>query len=337
MKLILDAMGGDNAPLEIIKGAAIAAKEYPDTQIVLVGKEDEIRNVAEREKISLEQMSIMGADEVVTMEDSPRSVVSAKKNSSMAVGLRALASGEGDVFVSTGNTGALMTGATMYVKCISGVKRGAIATVLPMERPLLLIDAGSNVTVTADMLCKFALLGSVYMEKVFGVENPRVGLLNNGIEEHKGTPITLEAHAMLKELGGINFVGNIEASQIPFDNCDVLVTDGFTGNIVLKTMESFSKFLLGKLKAMYKENAVTLLSAAMVKGKFGKLKKKFSASEYGGAPFLGIAKPVFKAHGSSDAAAIKNAIRMAREYVLNGAQTVFERRIGECISETNGE
>ena len=331
MKLILDAMGGDNAPLEIVKGAAIAAKEYPDTEIVLVGRETEIRDAAEKEKISFEHMSIMNADEVITMEDSPRSVVSTKKNSSMAVGLRALAAGEGDVFVSTGNTGALMTGATMYIKCVNGVKRGAIATMLPMERPLLLIDAGSNVTVTADMMCKFAVLGSVYMERVFGVEKPRVGLLNNGAEEHKGTPLTVEVYGMLKKLDGINFVGNIEGNQIPFNNCDVLVADGFTGNIVLKTMEGFSKFLLGKLKAMYKQNAVTLLSAAMVKGKFSKLKKEFDASEYGGAPFLGIAKPVFKAHGGSDAAAVKNAIARAREYILEGTHPLIEERIKNSL------
>lgn len=337
MKLILDAMGGDNAPLETVKGAVLAAKEYPDTEIVIVGREAEIRDAAEKEKISLESMSVMNADEVITMEDSPRSVVSTKKNSSMAVGLRALAAGEGDAFVSTGNTGALMTGATMYVKCIKGIKRGAIATMLPMERPLLLIDAGSNVTVTADMFCKFALLGSAYMEKAFGVEKPRVGLLNNGAEEHKGTPLTVEAHQMLKSLGGINFVGNIEGNQIPFNSCDVLVTDGFTGNIVLKTMEGFSKFLLGNLKAMYKENAVTLLSAAMVKGKFGKLKKKFDASEYGGAPFLGIAKPVFKAHGGSNAAAVKSAIARAREYLLNDAQSFIEGCIGEAAAEADGE
>lgn len=332
MKLIIDAMGGDNAPLEILKGAVLAAKEYGDTELILVGRELELRELADKENISLDGMTLVDAPEVVTMEDSPRSVVSTKKNSSMAVGLRALASGEGDAFISAGNTGALMTGSTMYVKCVKGVKRGAIATVLPMERPVLMIDSGSNITVTPELLVQFAILGTAYMEKVFGVENPRVGLLNNGTEEHKGTPVMQEAYGLLSNQSGINFVGNIEGKQIPFDGCDVLVTDGFTGNIVLKTIEGISKFLLKKLKGMYMQNVVTKLSAAMIKGKFGELKKEFDSSEYGGAPFLGIAKPVFKAHGSSDANAIKNAVGKAREYVLGGVSALIDERIGESMN-----
>lgn len=332
MKLIIDAMGGDNAPLEILKGAALAAEEYKDTELVLVGREAELRALAAGEKISLEGMTVIDAPEVVTMEDSPRAVVSTKKNSPMAVGLRALAAGEGDAFISAGNTGALMTGATMYVKCVKGVKRGAIATVLPMERPVLLIDSGSNVTVTPELLLQFGILGTAYMEKVFGVKSPRVGLLNNGTEEHKGTPVMQEAYSLMAKQSGINFVGNIEGKQIPFDGCDVLVTDGFTGNIVLKTVEGVSKFLLKKLKGMYMQNIVTKLSALMVKGKFGELKKEFDASEYGGAPFLGIAKPVFKAHGSSDANAIKNAVGKAREYVLGGVSSLIDERIAESVS-----
>jgi len=332
MKLIIDAMGGDNAPLEILKGAALAAEEYTDTELVLVGKEAELRDLAEREGVSLEHMTLVDAPEIVTMEDSPRAVVSTKKNSSMALGLRALASGEGDAFISAGNTGALMTGATMYVKCVKSVKRGAIATVLPMERPVLLIDSGSNVTVTPELLLQFGILGTAYMEKVFGVKSPRVGLLNNGTEEHKGTPVMQEAYSLMSNRNGINFVGNIEGKQIPFDGCDVLVTDGFTGNIVLKTVEGVSKFLMKKLKGMYMQNIVTKLSAVMIKGKFGVLKKEFDASEYGGAPFLGIAKPVFKAHGSSDANAVKNAVGKAREYVLGGVAALIDERIAESMS-----
>ncbi|MBQ8551228.1 MAG: phosphate acyltransferase PlsX [Clostridia bacterium] len=327
MKLILDAMGGDNAPAEIIKGAALAVSEYSDVELIVTGREAEIREICKRDNISLERITLVDCPEVVTMEDSPRSVVAAKKNSSMGIGLRRLAEGEGEAFISAGNTGALMTGATVLVHCASGVKHGAIATVLPMEKPLLLIDSGSNVTVTPELLVQFAILGSIYTKEVLGVEDPRVGLLNNGTEEHKGTPLMVEAHKQLAATDGINFVGNIEGKQLPFGECDVLVTDGFTGNIVLKTIEGMSKFILGKLKAMYKKNPVNMLSAALIKGEFGKLKKEFDAGEYGGAPFLGIAKPVFKAHGSSDALAVKNAVRQAREYVLHDVGAMINERI----------
>lgn len=334
MKLILDLMGGDNAPLEILKGAALAVREYPDVELTVVGREAEIRDIAARENISLERMTFINAPDVVTMEDSPRAVVSTKKDSSMAVGLRALANGEGDAFISAGNTGALMTGATMLVKCVDGIKRAAIATVLPMERPLLLIDSGSNVVVTPDLLYQFGILGSAYMEKVFGIEAPRVGLLNNGTEEHKGTPVMVDAYKLLSDSEQISFVGNIEGKQIPFDSCDVLVTDGFTGNVVLKTIEGLSKFILKKLKTMYKKNPKNMLSAALVKGEFASLKKEFDAGEYGGAPFLGIKKPVFKAHGSSDAEAIKNAVRQAREYVKNDVQKLICEKISASVNKT---
>ncbi len=335
MKLILDAMGGDNAPAEIVKGAVMAVSEYPDIELILVGKKDEIINCAENNRLSLKKIVVIDAPEVVDMEDSPRSVVSTKKNSSMAVGLKALANGEGAAFISAGNTGALMTGSTMIVKCVPGIKRAAIATVLPMERPVLLIDSGSNVTVTPELLCQFGTLGSVYMENVFGVESPRVGLLNNGTEEHKGTPVTAESYRLLNEADGINFVGNIEGKQIPFDECDVLVTDGFTGNIVLKTIEGLSKFILKKLKTMYKKNPINMLSAAMIKGEFSSLRKEFDASEYGGAPFLGIVRPVFKAHGSSDAVAIKNALRQAREYVKRDVAGLICTRFAVVGTENN--
>ena len=332
MKLILDAMGGDNAPCEIVRGAALAVAEYPDVELILMGAESEIRAICDKEGLSLERITVIDCPDAVTMEDNPRSVVSNKKNSSMAMGLKALAAGDGEAFISAGNTGALMTGATLYVHCIKGITRAAIATVLPMEKPLLLLDSGSNVSVTPEYLQQFAILGSVYMEQVFGIENPRVGLLNNGTEEHKGTPVMVEAHKLLASTSGINFVGNIEGKQIPFAECDVLVTDGFTGNIVLKTIEGLSKFILKKLKGMYKKNIINMLSAAMIKGEFTTLKKEFDSSEYGGAPFLGISKPVFKAHGSSDANAIKNAVRQAREYVLRGVPAIIDARIEKNLA-----
>lgn len=332
MKLILDAMGGDNAPLEIMKGAALAIREFPDVELLIAGREQELRELCAKEGISVERMTFLDAPDVVTMEDNPQAVVMSKKNSSMGLGLRALAAGEGEAFISAGNTGALMTGATLLVRCVKGIKRAAIATILPMEQPLLMIDSGSNVTVTPENMLQFAILGNVYMEKVFGIASPRVGLLNNGTEEHKGTPDVQEAYKLLSAAQGINFVGNIEGKQIPFAECDVLVTDGFTGNIVLKTIEGLSKFILKKLKGMYYKNFINKLSALMIKGEFSALKKSFDASEYGGAPFLGISKPVFKAHGSSDASAIKNAVRQAREYVKSDVSAVLAKRIADAFA-----
>ncbi len=333
MKLIIDAMGGDNAPAEILKGAALAVAEYSDVELVLTGKEAELRKICADEKISTERFTFMDAVEVVTMEDNPTSVVMSKKNSSMALGLKALAAGDGEAFISAGNTGALMTGATLYVRCVKGIKRAAIATVLPMEKPLLMVDSGSNVTVTPEYLQQFGILGSIYAEKVLGVKSPKVGLLNNGTEEHKGTPIVADAYKLLSSTESINFVGNIEGNMIPFAKCDVLVTDGFTGNVVLKTIEGLSKYILKKLKAMYFRSFINKLSALMIKGEFGALKKSFDASEYGGAPFLGISKPVFKAHGSSDAAAIKNAIRQAREYVNKDVSAIIAQRIADTLED----
>ncbi len=327
MKLILDAMGGDHAPLAMIKGAAMALERFEDVELIIVGREAELRALCEEEKLSTSRMTFLDAPEVVTMEDAPQAVVMSKKNSSMAVGLRALAAGEGEAFISAGNTGALMTGATLLVRCVKGIKRAAIATVLPMEQPLLLVDSGSNVVVTAENMVQFAVLGSVYMERVFGIKKPRVGLLNNGTEEHKGTPIVQEAHHLLSNAEGIRFVGNIEGKDIPFACCDVLVTDGFTGNVVLKTIEGLSKFILQKLKGMYFKNLKNKLSALLIKGEFRLLKKSFDAGEYGGAPFLGIQKPVFKAHGSSDATAVMNAIRQARAYVADDVSAKFAEQM----------
>lgn len=337
MNIILDAMGGDNAPLEILKGAADAVREYPDVELTLVGQEKTIRDLCAAENIPLERIKIIDAPDVITMEDSAQTVVMSKKNSSMSVGLKTLAAGGGDAFISAGNTGALMTGATLLVRCVKGVKRAAIATILPMEKPVLMIDSGSNVNVTPEFLAQFGILGSVYMEQVFGVANPRAGLLNNGTEEHKGTQTMIDAYALLSKTEGINFVGNIEGKAIPFGACDVLVTDGFTGNIVLKTIEGLSKFMMKKLKGIFMKNALNKLSALIIKKEFSSLKKSFDSSEYGGAPFLGISKPVFKAHGSSDARAVKNAIRQAKEYLEKGVPDIIDERIAADLAKKSAD
>ncbi len=317
MKVLLDAMSGDNAPLEIIKGAAMAAEAYPDHKLVLVGDENVISDVSVKNNISLEGIEILHAPTAITMEDKPMAVVREKRDSSMSVGLKQLSLGEGDAFVSAGNTGALITGATLIVKRIKGINRAAIATVIPLDNPILLIDAGANLTVTSDNICQFAFMGAKYMERVYGIDRPRVGQLNNGTEYNKGNALQVESFQLLSE-SGLNFVGNVESKALPFNVCDVLVTDGFTGNILLKSIEGMGKFMLHTLKDVLYTNLATKVSALTMKEKIKDMKHRFDASEHGGAPLLGISRPVIKAHGSSDAVAIKNAVRQAVSFVEGG-------------------
>ena len=317
MKILLDAMSGDNAPLEIIKGAAMAAKAYPEHKLVLVGDENVISDVCVKHNISVEGIEILHAPTAITMEDKPLAVVREKRDSSMSVGLKQLSQGEGDAFVSAGNTGALITGATLIVKRIKGINRAAIATVLPLDNPILLIDAGANLTVTSDNICQFAFMGAKYMERIYEIDRPRVGQLNNGTEYNKGNTLQVESFQLLSE-SGLNFVGNVESKALPFNVCDVLVTDGFTGNILLKSIEGMGKFMLHTLKDVFYTNLATKVSALTMKDKIKDMKHRFDASEHGGAPLLGISRPVIKAHGSSDANAIKNAVRQAISFVEGG-------------------
>ncbi len=317
MKILLDAMSGDNAPLEIIKGASMAAKAYPDHQLVLVGDENVISDICVKHDISIAGIELLHAPTAITMEDKPLAVVREKRDSSMSVGLKQLSLGEGDAFVSAGNTGALITGATLIVKRIKGINRAAIATVLPLENPILLIDAGANLTVTSDNICQFAFMGAKYMERIYEIDRPRVGQLNNGTEYNKGNALQVESFQLLSE-SGLNFVGNVESKALPFNVCDVLVTDGFTGNILLKSVEGMGKFMLHTLKDVLYTNLATKVSALTMKDKIKDMKHRFDASEHGGAPLLGISRPVIKAHGSSDANAIKNAVRQAISFVEGG-------------------
>jgi glycerol-3-phosphate acyltransferase PlsX len=254
------------------------------------------------------------------MEDKPMCVVREKKDSSMSVGLRMVANGEADAFVSAGNTGALITGATLIVKRILGINRPAIASVLPLANPVLLMDSGANLTVTSDNIMQFAFMGAKYMEKIYNIERPRVGQLNNGTEYNKGNALQVESYQLLSD-SGLNFVGNVESKAVPLGVCDVLVCDGYTGNIFLKSIEGMSKFMMGILKDLLTTNLATQLSSLTMKEKLRDLKHRFDASEHGGAPILGISKPVIKAHGSSDANAIKNAVRQAIYFVETGINT----------------
>ncbi len=318
MKIIVDVMGGDHAPQETVKGAIMAAREI-DAEFVLVGDRAQIEAIAKAEGYDLSKAEIVHTEEVITMEDDPLCIRRGKPNSSMAVGLRMLAEEKGDAFVSTGNTGALFTGATLLVRKVNGIQRAGIGTILPMQCPVLLLDSGANVTVTAENLEAFGIIGSAYMRKMYGIEKPRVGLLNNGAESCKGTELQQTAYKLLSENPDICFVGNIEGGAVPFDRCDVLVTDGFTGNILLKSVEGVGKLMLKKLKGVLYSSVVTKLAALIIKKPLYAMKKDLDPSEHGGAPILGISKPVIKAHGSSDAKAFKNAIRQAVAYANSNA------------------
>ncbi len=317
IEIAIDVMSGDNAPLQLIKGAVEAASEY-DVKITLCGDEGIINYVAFQNDIDLSKVKIKHAPSVIVMEDAPLCVVRDKKDSSMAAGLYMLANGEADAFISAGNTGALLAGATLIVRRIKGIKRAAIATVLPFASPVLLIDSGANVEITPEDYVQFAVMGSVYFKRALDNEQARVGLLNNGTEYNKGTPNTKKAYELLSACDGIKFVGNVESRSIPFGSCDVLVTDGFSGNLILKYTEGMGALFLKTLKDLFTKNAVTVMSAMAMKGQLEALKKTFNSDEYGGAPLLGISKPVIKAHGSSDAYAVKNAVRQAISYASSG-------------------
>ncbi|MBQ6021161.1 MAG: phosphate acyltransferase PlsX [Clostridia bacterium] len=313
MKIIVDAFGGDNAPLEIIRGAALAEKEY-GVEIVLTGDREKIENCASENGLDVSGFEIIHAPLVMDAEDDPRAVLKGKLDSSMGAGLKALSEGRGDAFVSAGSTAALVVGGTFLVRRIKGVKRCAIASVMPSDKgPFLLIDCGANAECEPRYLVQFAKMGSVYMEKVLGIPSPRVGLANIGTEETKGTPFIRESYALLKQEASVNFIGNAEVRDIPFGVCDVVAADGFTGNVILKMYEGVAGMLVGNMKAMFKKNLVSKLGALCVMGGLNEFKNKMDYKQYGGAPLLGLTAPVIKAHGSSDATALMNAIRQAKE------------------------
>ena len=315
MKIIVDAMGGDNAPEAIIKGALMARDEL-SVDITLVGMAEKIEEClvgADRRDIE-----IVDAREVVTMEDEPSTACRRKKDSSMSVALRMLRDGEGDAVVSAGSTGALLTGATLTVKRVKGVRRAAMAPVLPsMENGIMLIDCGANAECTPEYLLQFAYMGSFYAKRIMGIDAPRVGLLNIGAEETKGTALQHETYKLLSEAkaaGRINFVGNVEASTMFFGGADVVVADGFSGNIALKTTEGVAKFLLKQIKGILKKNVLNMLAALIIKKDFKALAKKIDPNEVGGTALLGISKPVIKAHGSSNDKAFFAAVRQAKAF-----------------------
>lgn len=334
MNIVIDAFGGDNAPLEVIKGSIRAHNEFK-VDITLVGDEKKIRACAKKHELDISQLKIKHADTVIDICDDPTEVIKGKKNCSMAVGMKMVADGEGDAFVSAGSTGALVAGGCFIVKRIKGVKKPALATILPTAgKPTMLLDSGANKECTAKMLAEFGIMGSAYMNRILKVKSPRVALANIGAEESKGRELELEAYPLLKS-APINFVGNIEARQLPLGDCDVCVADGFCGNLMLKLYEGMGKFFSGELKAIFKKNLKTKLAAAMVMKNIKGFKKKVDYSEYGGAPLLGTAKPVIKAHGSSDAKAFYNAIRQAKLFTETKVIDTISQALSQMKAETS--
>lgn len=317
MKVIVDAMGGDNAPLEILKGCALAVKEL-EVDIILVGDRERIESVLKENNIDLKPLEIIHTAEQIGMEDDAASILKAHKNCSMAIGLQLLAQGKGEAFVSAGNTGALTVGATFLVKRIKGIKRPAIASIMPTTKtPVLLMDCGANVDCRSEMLYQFGLMGDVYMKKIRKLASPRVALANNGTEPTKGTELVKAAYEHMQQ-ADYQFIGNIEARQIPYGDCDVVVADGFTGNIILKMYEGVAAALLGSLKGIFYKNFKNKIAALMLKSSLDEFKAQMDYKEYGGAVLLGIKKPVVKAHGSSDARGFKNAIRQGVQFASTG-------------------
>ena len=319
MRILIDAMGGDHAPDEIVKGAIDAAKEF-DVQIVLVGRGEAV--LSSLNKLGYDTLpkgvEIANADDVVDMHDDPATVVRRRKDSSMVVGLRMLAEGQGDAMISAGSTGALLSAATLVVKRVKGIRRAAFCPEIPTDNKTLLIDCGANAECTPEFLVQFAFLGAAYARKVQGKTNPRVGLLNIGTEDSKGTPLQKEVYGLLQkahEQGLLNFVGNVEAREIMFDAADVVVADGFSGNVLLKSIEGTASYMAKFMKSMFKKDLLTKVAALICKDGINAFKKRMDYREVGGTMLLGITKPVVKAHGSSDARAIRSAVKQAMEAV----------------------
>ncbi|MDR7869912.1 MAG: phosphate acyltransferase PlsX [Tissierellaceae bacterium] len=326
MKIIVDGMGGDNAPVEIVKGAIDALKEY-NISIVLVGKEDLINTELNKYNYPKDKVEIIHADDVITNEDDPALAIRRKKNSSMVVGMKALNEGKGDGFVSAGSTGALLAGGLLIVKRINGIDRAALTSVYPTNKGLsLLVDAGANTDSKPEYLKQFGLMGSIYMEKVMGIKNPTVGLANIGTEEGKGNELAKQSYELLKN-EDINFIGNIEGRNIPLGDADVIVADGFVGNMILKVTEGVAISLLKELKDVFMTNTKTKLAALLLKSNLEAFKGKLDYREYGGAPLLGTKKAIIKAHGSSNAYAIKNAINQAIKFIEKDVIKTIEENI----------
>ena len=332
MRILIDAMGGDNAPEEIVRGAVDARKEF-GVDITLYGQSDKVRPILDACGVAAddEHVTLVDAPDVVTMEDDPANATRKKPNSSMAMALKALHLGEGDAVISAGSTGALLSGATLIVRRVRGIRRACFGPVLPNgKNGVLLIDCGANAECTPEYLLQFAYMGKFYSQEILGCPEPRIGLLNIGSEETKGTQLQKDTYALLKaadEAGRLKFIGNVEARDALFGDVDVLVTDGFSGNILLKGIEGTAMMLMKELKKIFYKNMKNKLAAAVLKNDVYSLKGLLDPSEVGGTALLGISKPVIKAHGSSDARAIRSAVKQTIAYINAGVIESIENNI----------
>lgn len=327
IRIAVDASGGDNAPGEIVKGAVTALKEFSSLDLLLVGQDNKIKAELSKYSYPVESVFIVNADEVITNDESPTTAIKTKKNSSIVVGLNLVKEKKADAFISAGSTGALLTGATLIIGRIKGISRPALATVLPNKKGIsFLIDCGANVDAKPEYLLQFAKMGSIYAENILKVNNPRVALVNVGAEKEKGNMLTKEAYVLL-ESAGLNFIGNVEPRDIPEGACDVIVADAFAGNVILKLTEGLSTALFSIIKKEITADFISKIAGILLKPAFKRVKKRFDYSEYGGAPFLGLKSLVVKAHGSSDAKAIKSAIRQCVAFVKNDISTKIEKNI----------
>jgi len=332
MRIGMDAMGGDHAPVETVKGAIEALKEL-DATMVLFGDEAAIKNELSKYTYDQARVEIVHTTQVVENEDKPVIAIRKKKDSSMVVGLEQVKKGEIDALISAGNTGALLAGGLLRVGRIRGVDRPALTTVFPTFKGMfVLADVGANAECKARNLYEFAIMGSIYAQDVLSIENPKVGLVNIGSEPGKGTPMVNEAYDLLNE-SDLNFIGNVEARDIPDKQADVLVCDGFTGNIILKLTEGVAKSFMSQFKAIFMKSIVSKLAALTLKKDLKGLKTKMDYTEYGGAPLLGVKAPIVKAHGSSNGKAFKNAILYAEKYASNKIIDKISRDISESVEE----
>lgn len=314
MNILIDAFGGDNAPLEVILGSKRAVENIEGLTVTLVGNEKKIKDCADRNGVDVSSLDIVHAETVIDICEEPTEILKSRNDCSMAVGLKMLSENKADAFVSAGSTGALVVGSTFIVKRIKGIKRAALATVLPTsKKPFMLLDAGANQDCRPEMLVQFGVMGSIYMEKIMKRRNPSVFLVNIGTEESKGRDLELETYKLFKS-SPVNFAGNVEARDLPVGDIDVCVADGFTGNMLLKLYEGMGKFMSRELKGVLMHNFASKIGALFMLGGVKRLRKRMDYTEYGGAPLLGTARPVIKAHGSSNANAFYHAILQAKSF-----------------------
>lgn len=336
MKIVLDAFGGDNAPLEIIKGGVLAQEKF-GIDICLTGDEEIIKKVAKENNLDISKFSICHTKDVIPVDQTPNDIMKEYNNSSMALGLKMVADDKADAFISAGNSGALCVGSTLIVKRLKGVKRPGFAPILPTfnDSFFMLIDGGANIDARPEILRQFAILGSVYMENVMNIKSPRIGLANVGTESHKGGDLQRETYALLKETP-VNFVGNVESREISQGACDVYVCDGFSGNLILKNYEGVAKSLSNVVSGIFKKNLKSKIGALFVYKDLMNFKNTMNVNVYGGAPILGIKKPVFKAHGSSNAEAIYHAIRICIDYINANVPEKIEKSFNAIKEQKNG-